>query len=199
MAASKFSFLIINNIYKPQNGKILWNNIDLQNIDTDWLYSKIAYIPQNIVLFAGTMIDNITLFNNSYNFEKIQEVTKLVGIYDKIMSLPKSFDSLIGENGASLSGGEKQKIAIARALLKSPLLIIFDEATSNLDVFSEKQIVQIIKELHKKGLTIITIAHRLSTIHDCDRIIVLDNGKIIEEGTHDKLKQNNGIYKQMIF
>ena len=89
--------------YKPQNGKILWNNIDLQNIDTDWLYSKIAYIPQNIVLFAGTMIDNITLFNNSYNFEKIQEVTKLVGIYDKIMSLPKSFDSLIGENGASLS------------------------------------------------------------------------------------------------
>lgn len=185
--------------YKPQNGKILWNNIDLQNIDTDWLYSKIAYIPQNIVLFAGTMIDNITLFNNSYNFEKIQEVTKLVGIYDKIMSLPKSFDSLIGENGASLSGGEKQKIAIARALLKNPLLIIFDEATSNLDVFSEKQIVQIIKELHKKGLTIITIAHRLSTIHDCDRIIVLDNGKIIEEGTHDKLKQNNGIYKQMIF
>ena len=185
--------------YKPQNGKILWNNIDLQNIDTDWLYSKIAYIPQNIVLFAGTMIDNITLFNNSYNFEKIQEVTKLVGIYDKIMSLPKSFDSLIGENGASLSGGEKQKIAIARALLKNPLLIIFDEATSNLDVFSEKQIVQIIKELHKKGLTIITIAHRLSTIHDCDRIIVLDNGKITEEGTHEKLIQKDGIYKQMIF
>ena len=185
--------------YKPQNGKILWNNIDLQNIDTDWLYSKIAYIPQNIVLFAGTIIDNITLFNNSYNFEKIQEVTKLVGIYDKIMSLPKSFDSLIGENGASLSGGEKQKIAIARALLKNPLLIIFDEATSNLDVFSEKQIVQIIKELHKKGLTIITIAHRLSTIHDCDRIIVLDNGKITEEGTHEKLIQKNGLYKQMIF
>lgn len=185
--------------YKPQNGKILWNNIDLQNIDTDWLYSKIAYIPQNIVLFAGTMIDNITLFNNSYNFEKIQEVTKLVGIYDKIMSLPKSFDSLIGENGASLSGGEKQKIAIARALLKNPLLIIFDEATSNLDVFSEKQIVQIIKELHKKGLTIITIAHRLSTIHDCDRIIVLDNGRITEEGTHEKLIQKDGIYKQMIF
>ena len=185
--------------YKPQNGKILWNNIDLQNIDTDWLYSKIAYIPQNIVLFAGTLIDNITLFNNSYDFEKIQEVTKLVGIYDKIMSLPKNFDSLIGENGASLSGGEKQKIAIARALLKNPLLIIFDEATSNLDVFSEKQIVQIIKELHKKGLTIITIAHRLSTIHDCDKIIVLDNGKIIEEGTHEKLIQKNGLYKQMIF
>ena len=185
--------------YKPQSGKILWNNIDLQNIDTDWLYSKIAYIPQNIVLFAGTLIDNITLFNNSYDFEKIQEVTKLVGIYDKIMSLPKNFDSLIGENGASLSGGEKQKIAIARALLKNPLLIIFDEATSNLDVFSEKQIVQIIKELHKKGLTIITIAHRLSTIHDCDKIIVLDNGKIIEEGTHEKLIQKNGIYKQMVF
>ena len=84
-------------------------------------------------------------------------------------------------------------------MLKNPLLIIFDEATSNLDVFSEKQIVQIIKELHKKGLTIITIAHRLSTIHDCDRIIVLDNGRITEEGTHEKLIQKDGIYKQMIF
>lgn len=190
---------ILLKFYKAQNGKILWNNIDLQNIDTEWLYSKIAYIPQNIVLFAGTIKDNITLFNNSYEFEKIKEVTKLVGIYDKIMSLSDGFDSMIGENGASLSGGEKQKIAIARALLKNPLLIIFDEATSNLDVFSEKQIVQIIKELHKKGLTIITIAHRLSTIHDCDRIVVLDNGKIIEKGTHEDLIQKDGLYKQMIF
>ena len=180
------------------DGKILWNNIDLQNIDTDWLYSKIAYIPQNIVLFAGTMIDNITLFNNSYNFEKIQEVTKLVGIYDKIMSLPKSFDSLIGENGASLSGGEKQKIAIARALLKNPLLIIFDEATSNLDVFSEKQIVQIIKELHKKGLTIITIAHRLSTIRNADIIFFVDHGEIVERGNHEELLALNGDYAMMV-
>ena len=114
------------------------------------------------------------------------------------MSLPDGFNSMIGENGASLSGGEKQKIAIARALLKNPLLMIFDEATSNLDVFSEKQIVQIIKSLHEKGLTIITIAHRLSTIHDCDRIIVLDKAKIVEEGPHEKLMKKNGIYKQMI-
>lgn len=184
--------------YKAQNGKIFWNDVDLLNIDRDWLYSKIAYIPQDIVLFAGTIIDNITLFNKSYDKEKIIEISRLVGIYDKIMSLPDGFYSLIGENGASLSGGEKQKIAIARALLKNPLLMIFDEATSNLDVFSEKQIIQTIKELHKNGLTIITIAHRLSTINDCDRIIVLENGKIIEEGKHIELIKKNGIYNKMI-
>lgn len=184
--------------YKVQNGQILWNGTDLNNINTNWLYSKIAYIPQNIVLFAGTLFENITLFNNSYTEEKVYDITKLVGIYDKIMSLPDGFNSLVGENGTSLSGGEKQKIAICRALLKNPLLMIFDEATSNLDVFSEKQIVQIIKELHNQGLTIITIAHRLSTIHDCDRIIVLDNGKIIEEGTHKELMDNQGVYSEMI-
>ena len=177
--------------YKVQNGQILWNGTDLNNINTNWLYSKIAYIPQNIVLFAGTLFENITLFNNSYTEEKVYDITKLVGIYDKIMSLPDGFNSFVGENGTSLSGGEKQKIAICRALLKNPLLMIFDEATSNLDVFSEKQIVQIIKELHNQGLTIITIAHRLSTIHDCDRIIVLDNGKIIGEGTHKECNRQN--------
>lgn len=184
--------------YKVQSGQIRWNGTDLNNINTNWLYSKIAYIPQDIVLFAGTIFENITLFNNSYTKEKVYEITKLIGIYDKIMSLPDGFNSMIGENGASLSGGEKQKIAISRALLKNPLLLIFDEATSNLDVFSEKQIVQIIKELHNQGLTIITIAHRLSTIHDCDRIIVLDNGKIVEKGTHKDLMDKKGLYSEMI-
>ncbi|MBO5483008.1 MAG: peptidase domain-containing ABC transporter [Spirochaetaceae bacterium] len=184
--------------YKPNKGRILWNNIDLQDIDTNWLYSKIAYIPQDIILFAGTILENLTLFNQSYNKEKIYEITKQVGIYDKIMSLPNQFETLVGEKGTFLSGGEKQKIAIARALIKNPLLIIFDEATSNLDVFSEKQIVQIIKELHQNGMTIITIAHRLSTIKECDNIIILDNGKIVEAGSHKNLMRKNGIYKKML-
>ncbi|MBR5646355.1 MAG: ATP-binding cassette domain-containing protein [Treponema sp.] len=184
--------------YKPQSGRILLNGIDLQNINTEWVYSKIGYIPQDIVLFAGTILDNITLFNKSYKKEKIDDITKLVGIYDKIISLPDGFNTLIGEIGASLSGGEKQKIAIARVLLKEPLIMIFDEATSNLDVFSEKQIVQIIKNLHAKGMIIITIAHRLSTIRDSNTIIVLDNGKIIEKGNHKELMKKNGLYKQMI-
>lgn len=184
--------------YKPNKGRILWNNIDLQDIDTNWLYSKIAYIPQDIILFAGTILENLTLFNQSYNKKKIYEITKQVGIYDKIMSLPNQFETLVGEKGTFLSGGEKQKIAIARALIKNPLLIIFDEATSNLDVFSEKQIVQIIKELHQNGMTIITIAHRLSTIKECDNIIILDNGKIVEAGSHKNLMRKNGIYKKML-
>lgn len=184
--------------YKPNKGRILWNNIDLQDIDTNWLYSKIAYIPQDIILFAGTILENLTLFNQSYNKEKIYEITRQVGIYDKIMSLPNQFETLVGEKGTFLSGGEKQKIAIARALIKNPLLIIFDEATSNLDVFSEKQIVQIIKELHQNGMTIITIAHRLSTIKECDNIIILDNGKIVEAGSHKNLMRKNGIYKKML-
>ncbi|MCF0124334.1 MAG: peptidase domain-containing ABC transporter [Treponema sp.] len=184
--------------YQIDSGNISFNGKDLEKIDTSWLYSKIAYIPQDIVLFSGTILDNITLFNQTVTMEKVIDVTKQVGIYDKIISLEHGFDSIVGENGTSLSGGEKQKIAIARALLKNPLLMIFDEATSNLDIVSEKQIVKIIKDLHKKGLTIITIAHRLSTIHNCDRIVVLEKGNIIEEGTHDDLIKKQGVYSQMI-
>ena len=184
--------------YKPQKGRILWNDIDLQNIDTEWLFSKIGYIPQDIILFAGTISENITLFNDAYKKGQIEEVAKLVGIYDKIVSLPNGFDTLVGEKGTSLSGGEKQKIAIARALLKKPLLLIFDEATSNLDVFSEKQIVEVIKKIHENGMTIITITHRLSTIRDSDCIIVLEDGKIIEKGKHEDLLKKNGRYKEMI-
>lgn len=184
--------------YEPKCGKILWNDIDLKEIDRQWLYSKIAYIPQDIVLFAGTIFDNITMFNSLCKKDEVIEITKMVGIYDKIASLPEGFETTLGERGTSLSGGEKQKIAIARALVKRPILLIFDEATSNLDVMSEKQIVQIIKNLHKNGLTIITIAHRLTTIKESDKIIVLDRGKIVEEGNHAELMKRNGIYREML-
>lgn len=184
--------------YSIQEGSILLNNTNLYKINTNWLYKKIAYIPQHVALFSGTIIDNITLYTKNIEMNRIIEITKLTGIYDKIISLPNKFNTLVSENGSTLSGGEKQKIAITRALLKDPLLIIFDEATSNLDIFSEKQITKIIKTLHEKGLSIITIAHKLSTITECDRIIVLENGSIVEEGSHLELLSLNGTYSKMV-
>lgn len=185
-------------LYRPLSGQISWNGIDLSKIDTENLRLKIAYIPQEVVLFSGTIIQNITMFDESIKKDKIIEICKTVGIYEKIMSLESGFDTVVGERGFSLSGGEKQKIVICRALLKNPSIIIFDEATSNLDVESEKMIVEIIQKLKQENKTIISIAHRLSTIENCDNICVLEKGKIIEQGSFLELKRKNGIFKKMI-
>ena len=185
-------------LYKPLSGQISWNGIDLSKIDTEDLRLKIAYIPQEVVLFSGTIMQNITMFDESIKKDKIIEICKTVGIYEKIMSLESGFDTVVGERGFSLSGGEKQKIVICRALLKNPSIIIFDEATSNLDVESEKVVVEIIKKLKKEHKTIISIAHRLSTIENCDNICVLDKGKIIEQGSFLELKRKNGIFRKMV-
>ena len=184
-------------LYIPDSGVIFLNNMDLQSINTNWLRSKIAYIPQNVCLFAGTIIDNITMFNKDFDMEKIVECSKTVQIYEKIQKLPDKFYTSIGERGATLSGGERQKIAIARAIIKKPLLLILDEATSNLDSESEHQIIQVIHELNKTGITVVSIAHRLSTIKLCSRIIVLSNGKIVEQGTHQNLIDNGGVYENL--
>lgn len=185
-------------LYEPQDGQILWNGINLNKIDTEKLRSKIAYIPQEVVLFSGTIMQNITMFDESIKKDRIIEICKTVGIYEKIISLESGFDTVVGERGFSLSGGEKQKIVICRALLKNPSIIIFDEATSNLDVESEKMIVEIIQKLKQENKTIISIAHRLSTIENCDNICVLEKGKIIEQGSFLELKRKNGIFKKMI-
>lgn len=185
-------------LYEPQSGQILWRGIDLKKIDTENLRSKIAYIPQDIVLFSGTIMQNITMFDDSIKKEKIIVVCKTVGIYEKIMSLEAGFDTIVGERGFSLSGGEKQKVVICRALLKNPSVIIFDEATSNLDVESEKVVVEIIQKLKNNHKTVISIAHRLSTIENCDKVCVLEEGRIIEQGSFLTLKRKNGIFTKML-
>ena len=167
-------------------------------MDTNSIRGKIAYIPQEVVLFSGTILENITMFNQSITIEKVDEIIRKVGIYEKIVNLQNGINTIVGERGFSLSGGEKQKIAICRALIKNPLIIILDEATSNLDVQSEREIIKIIEHLKSEGKTIISIAHRLSTVEKCDKIYFLENGKIAEEGDFNKLRKMDGYFSKLL-
>lgn len=185
-------------LYKPQNGIILWNKQNLQNYNTTSVRSRIAYIPQEVVLFSGTILENITMFDEKISRDLVTEVIKKVGIYEKINRLENGLDTVVGERGFSLSGGEKQKIAICRAMIKNPFIIIMDEATSNLDVNSEKEIIKLIEALREEGKTIISIAHRLTTVEKCDKIYVLDNGKIMENGTYTELKKAKGFFSELL-
>lgn len=185
-------------LYQPQDGVILWNEENLQKLNTSSVRDAIAYVPQDVTLFSGTILENITMFNAEIQRDLVVEIVKKVGIYEKILSLENGLDTIVGEKGFSLSGGEKQKIAICRALLKSPQIIIMDEATSNLDTTSEKEIIKIIEQQKKEGRIVISIAHRLTTVKNCDKIYVLEKGKIIESGNFEELTNTEGVFFNML-
>lgn len=181
----------------PQSGKILISGYELSDIDQYYIRKKVAYIPQNIELFTGTIMDNLKIGNDTVTYEEIILACKKAGAHQFIDNLPNRYNAYIEEGGSNFSGGEKQRIAIARALLANPELYVFDEATSNLDSFSEKQIHKLIFN-NIQNKTVLIIAHRLSTILNCDYIHYMSNGKIIESGTHDELMNLNGKYAEMI-
>lgn len=178
---------LLQNIYPIQKGRISIGDLDLNYIDTESLRELVSVVPQKIDLFAGNVIENIAVGEFAPNMEKIIEICKSIGILEFIETLPNGFGTYLGENGTSLSGGQKQRIAIARALYKEPEILVLDEATSSLDSKSENHIQQTINALRKKEKTIIVIAHRLSTVINADVIVVLDKGKVIEEGCHQAL------------
>ncbi len=179
-----------------KNGKLTIGNIDINDINHEYLRKNIAYIPQNIELFTGSILDNLKVGNHNATYEQIVSACKISGASDFIDRLPNRYGTFVEEGGGNLSGGEKQRIAIARAILSNSSILIFDEATSNLDSFSEKKIQEVI--FNKNNATTIIVAHRLSTIIHCDRICFMENGKIIESGTHDELLALNGRYADMI-
>ena len=188
---------LLQNLYPIQGGKIYIGDNDLQYVETASLRDLVAVVPQKIDLFAGNVVDNIAVGRFDPHMERIIRICKMVGILEFIEALPNGFDTYLGENGAVLSGGQKQRIAIARALYKNPEILILDEATSSLDSASENYIQKVIFQLRNEGKTVILIAHRLSTVIHSDKIIVLRDGKLAEEGSHELLYSRKGIYYQL--
>lgn len=181
----------------PQKGKIMFGDYRLTDLDKQLQRQKVAYIPQKIDLFTGTIIDNLKVANPLAKYEEIIAACQLAGADTFINRLQNRYHSLIEEDGSNLSGGEKQRLAIARALLAKSDLYIFDEATSHLDSFSEQKIQEVI--FNKiQGKTTIIIAHRLSTILNCDRIFLIENGQIVESGDHQSLMDRNGKYSRLV-
>jgi ABC-type bacteriocin transporter len=178
---------ILQNVYPIQKGNISIGKYDLKYIRTASLRQSIAVVPQKIDLFAGNVIDNIAVGDHEPNMQQILDIAEQLGILDFIETLPRGFQTYLGENGTTLSGGQRQRIAIARALYRNPEILILDEATSSLDSASEQYVQKAIDLLKTSGKTIVVIAHRLSTLNSADKIIVLDKGKVIEQGTHKEL------------
>lgn len=188
---------LMQNLYTLKSGKILIGQYDLNYISNHSLRSLVSVVPQQIDLFSGNVIENIALGEDYPNMQRILDITKSLGILSFIEKLPEGFQTYLGENGALLSGGQKQRIAIARALYKNPEILILDEATSSLDTESEFIIQKTLSDFKSAGKTMIVIAHRLSTIAGADKIMVLKNGEVIEEGTHANLLSYDSEYKRM--
>ncbi|MCA9506944.1 MAG: ATP-binding cassette domain-containing protein, partial [Myxococcales bacterium] len=184
--------------FSIDGGKIFIDGKDISEYSVDSIRKNISVIPQDIVLFHRTVLENIRYGNESASKERVVQAAKLANIDDFIMSLPHAYDSMVGERGVRLSGGQRQRIAIARAILKDAPILILDEATSSLDTKTEQLIQTSLNTLlEKSNTTVIAIAHRLSTIKHMDRIIVLQQGKIIEEGRHEELLKNQETYKKL--
>ncbi len=178
---------LLQNMYPIQSGNISIGDFDLQYIENQSLRKMVSVVPQKIDLFAGNVIENIAVGDFQPDMEHILNICKSIGITKFIETLPNGFNTYLGENGSALSGGQKQRIAIARALYKQPEILVLDEATSSLDSISENCIQLTIQNLRKRQKTVIVIAHRLSTIVNADVIIVLENGKVLEQGSHKEL------------
>lgn len=188
---------LLLHFYKAESGEILINDYNIDDISLELLRDKIAYIPQETFLFSGTIMENLTLGMDDVTFEDVIAATKMAQAHDFINELPLRYETNLDENGANLSGGQRQRLAIARALLKKPEILILDEATSNLDAITEQALDKSINEF-EKNMTIIIIAHRLSTVKNCDRIFVMEKGKIIESGNHVDLCRLNGKYARFV-
>jgi subfamily B ATP-binding cassette protein HlyB/CyaB len=187
---------LVQRLYVPESGRVLVDGMDLALADPAWLRRQIGVVLQENVLFNRSVRDNIALADPAMPMERVIAAARLAGAHDFILELAEGYDTVVGERGSTLSGGQRQRIAIARALVTNPRILIFDEATSALDYESERIIQENMREI-VKGRTVLVIAHRLSTVRAMDRIVTLEGGRVIEDGSHDALIKTGGRYASL--
>jgi subfamily B ATP-binding cassette protein HlyB/CyaB len=188
---------LVQRFYVPEAGKVFVDGVDVAMIDPGWLRRQIGVVLQENVLFNRTVRDNIALANPAMSLEHVIQVAQLAGAHDFILELPHAYDTVLEERGANLSGGQRQRIAIARALATDPRILVFDEATSALDYESER-IIQTNMRAMCRDRTVLIVAHRLSAVRHADRIVVMDRGRVVEQGTHADLLRNDGFYAGLV-
>jgi ATP-binding cassette, subfamily B, bacterial MsbA len=187
---------LVPRFWDVEAGAILLDGIDIRTLALADLRRAIGTVPQEPVLFAGTIRENIAYARPAATADEVEAAARVANAHDFIMHLPEQYDSVVGERGVKLSGGQRQRIAIARAVLKNPAVLILDEATSSLDNESERLVEAALERL-QVGRTTLIIAHRLSTVQRADRLVVLDKGQIVEEGTHAELLRRGGVYAKL--
>jgi len=183
--------------YRPEAGRISVGGVDLEDLDTPLVRTSVGYVPQDVVLFSGSIYDNLCLGVPGASLDSVVLAARRAGAADFIEALPDRYDTVLAERGASLSGGERQRLALARALVGEPALLIFDEATSNLDQVSEAGILSSLRELRNAETTLVLVAHRLATVADSDIIFVFDRGRVAERGSHPELLAQGGLYSRL--
>jgi ATP-binding cassette, subfamily B, bacterial MsbA len=184
---------LLHRFYDPSSGAIAIDGYDLRGVRLDTLYRQIGLVPQETILFGGTIQDNIRYGREEATEHDVIEASRAANAHDFISALPDGYETIVGEKGVNLSGGQRQRLAIARAILKNPKILMLDEATSALDTESERLVQEALERL-MAGKTTFIVAHRLSTIQRANRILVLNNGRIVEQGDHFTLMERKGLY-----